>query len=116
MEDVHESWEGGEEMEAEEEEGRHEEEGDRNGETLRGAPVKVTRVGGDVHPQRKTQTSQYSSQKVRTCCCRESMETSRITTTGSTWTGESWTTLHGSVLGVGSLLSQRAGTPRPPVK
>ena len=44
------------------------------------------------------------------------METSRITTMGRTWTGESWTTLYGSVVGTGLLLSQRAGMPRPPEK
>ena len=32
------------------------------------------------------------------------METSRITTTGRTWKGESRTTLYGSVVGTGSLL------------
>ena len=37
-------------MEAEEEEERHEEEGDRDGETPRGTPVKVTCVGGDAPP------------------------------------------------------------------
>ena len=36
-------------MEAEEQ-GRNEEEGDRDGETPRGAPVEVARVGGDVPP------------------------------------------------------------------
>ena len=62
--------------------------------------------GGTTPPQRKTRTSQESLQNVRTCCCRESMETSCITTTGCTWTGEYRTTLHGSVVGAGSLLSQ----------
>ena len=66
------------------------------------------------HLQRKTRTSRDSPQNVRTCCCREYMETSFITTTGCTWTGEFRTTLHSSVVGAGSLLSQRAGTPRPP--
>ena len=41
------------------------------------------------------------------------METSRITMTGCTWTGELWTTLHGIVVGAGSLRSQRDGMPRP---
>ena len=36
-------------MEAEEQ-GRNEEEGDRDGEPPRGAPVEVARVGGDVPP------------------------------------------------------------------
>ena len=40
-------------------------------------------------PLRKTQTSWYSTQNVCTGCCRESMETSRIKTTGYTWTGDS---------------------------
>ena len=64
-------------------------------------------------PRRKTQTSWDSTQNVRTCCCRESMETYRITTTGRTWTEESKTTLHGSVVGAGVLRNQQAGTPRP---
>ena len=41
------------------------------------------------------------------------METSHITTTGCTWTGEYQTTLHGSVTGAGLLRNQRAGMPRP---
>ena len=114
LEEGHEAIEGGEEMEAEEEEERHEEEGYSDRETPRGAPVKVTRVGGGTPPpQRKTQTSQDSPKKVCTYCCRKSMETYRITTTGHTWTGESWTTLYGSVIGARSLLSQRAGMPLP---
>ena len=70
--------------------------------------------GGTPPPQRKMRTSRDSPQNVRTCCCRESIETSRITTTGRTWTGGLQTTLHGSVAGAGSLRNQRAGTPRPP--
>ena len=84
-------------------------------ETSRGALVEVTRVGGGMRPtQRKSQTSQDSPQKVRTCCYRKCMETSCITMTGRTWTGESWTTMYGSVIGTGLLLSWRAGTPHPP--
>ena len=64
--------------------------------------VEVILVGGVVPPQSKT----------RVCCCRESMETSRITTTGHTWMGKSRTTLYGSVVGAGSLISQQASTPR----
>ena len=64
-----------------------EEGGGRDGETPRGALVEVIRVGGTPPPQRKTRTSRDSSQNVRTCCCRESMETSCITTMGRTWTG-----------------------------
>ena len=41
------------------------------------------------------------------------METSRITTKGCTWTGEYRTTLHGSVVGAGSLRNQQAGMPHP---
>ena len=47
------------------------------------------------------QTYQYFPRDVRTCCCRESMETYRITTTVRTWIGESRTTLSGSVIGAG---------------
>ena len=87
---------------------------EEDGETPRGTPVEVQCVGGGMPPpQRKTQTSWDSPQNVRTCCCRESIETSRITTTGRTWTGELQTTLHGSVAVAGSLLNQRAGTPHP---
>ena len=39
-------------------------------------------------PHRKTQTSRDPPLKVRTCYYRESMDTSRITTAGHTWTGE----------------------------
>ena len=53
-----------------------------------GGPVKVNCVGGDANPQRKTRNSWDSTQNMRICCCRDSMETSRITTTGRTWTGE----------------------------
>ena len=69
--------------------------------------------GGTPPPQRKTRTSQDSTQNMLTCCCRESMETSCITMTGRTWTGEYRTTLHGSVAGAGLLPSQRAGMPLP---
>ena len=40
------------------------------------------------------------------------METSRITTTGCTWKEELRTTLYGSAVGAGLLLSQKAGTHR----
>ena len=40
--------------------------------------------GGMPPPQRKTQTSWDSTLNVRTCCCREFMEASRITRTGRT--------------------------------
>ena len=83
-------------------------------ETPRGAPIEVTRVGEGVPPsQRKTRTSRDSTQNVRTCCCRESMETSHITTKGRTWTGELQTTLHDSIAGASSLRNQQAGTPCP---
>ena len=74
--------------EKEDEEEEENEERNRDKDTPWGPPVNVTRVGGTPPPQRKTQTSRDSPQKVRTCCCREYMETSRITTTGHTWTGE----------------------------
>ena len=65
----------------------------------RGVTVEVVHVGGCAPPQKKTQTSRNSHLNVPTCCCRESMETTRITTMGLTWTGESRTTLSGSVVG-----------------
>ena len=77
------------EEETVEEEGDEEEEKARDRETPRGDPVEVTCMGGDATPpQRKTRTSRDSPQNVRTCCCRKSMETFCITTTGRTWTGE----------------------------
>ena len=76
--------------------------------------VEVIRMAGGAPPPRwKRRTSQDSPQNVRTCSCRESMETSRITMMGRTWTGELQTTLHGSITGAGLLQNQRAGTPRP---
>ena len=78
-----------------------------------GAQSRFDVWGGMPTPQRKTQTSWDSPQNVRTCCCRESMETSCITTMDRTWTGELQTTLHGSVAGDGLLRNQRAETPRP---
>ena len=44
--------------------------------------------GGATPPQSKAQISQDSPRNVRTCCCRESMETSCITAMGRIWTGE----------------------------
>ena len=101
QEERHKAREGGEDMDAEEDEEGSEAEGDRDRETPQGAPVEVTRVGGACPPQRKTQTSRDSIQKVRNCCCRESMETSHITTIGHTWKRESRTTPSGSVDGAG---------------
>ena len=72
-------------MPAPEETEEAEEDRRRDGETPQGAPVKVMRVGGTPPPKRKTRTSRDSTENVRTCCCRESMETSHITTTGRTW-------------------------------
>ena len=64
----HEAREGREEtFQAEDEEGGKVE-GDRDGETPRGALFEVTRVGGDMPPQRETQTSRDSTQNIRTCC------------------------------------------------
>ena len=45
-------------------------------------------LGGAPPFQRKTLTSQDSTQNMRTCCCRESMKTSHIKTTGRTCMGE----------------------------
>ena len=88
-----------------------EEDEEEDGETPRGGQWRSNAWGGMPPPQRKTQTSWNSTQNVRTCCCRESIETSRIITTGCTWTGESWMTLYGSVIGAGLLLIQQAGMP-----
>ena len=90
-----------------------EEGGEGYGETPRGGPFEVTDEGGAPPPQRKTRTSRDSPLNMRTCCCRESMETFRITTTGRTWTGESQTTLHDSFANAGLLRNQQAGMPRP---
>ena len=86
-------------MEEEEEEG---EKGYRDGDTQRGAQVEAVCVGGGAcPPQRKTRIYLTLPLNVRSCCCRESMETTRITTIGHTWTGESLTTLSGSVICAG---------------
>ena len=70
------------------EEDEEEKERIRDGDTPRGGPVKVTCVGVEATPpQSKTRTSRDSPQNVRTCCCRDYMYTSRITTTGHTWMG-----------------------------
>ena len=104
-------------MEVEVEEEGNEEEGERDGETPRGATVEVIYVGGGLHPppppRRRTRNSWYSPQNVRTSCCRKSMETSCTKTTGRIWKGKSRTTLYGSIIGAGSLHSQQAGTPCP---
>ena len=80
-----------------------EEEENRYRDTPRGAPVEVVRVGVFMPPppQRKMRTSWTLPQNVHTCCCRESMDTSRITTMDRTWTGESRTTPYGSVVVAG---------------
>ena len=91
----------GSETEADEYE-RNDEEGGRDGDTPRGALVEVVCVGGgDSPPRRKTRTSCILPLNMRTCCCRESMETSCITIIGFTWTEELQTTLSGSVVGAG---------------
>ena len=72
--------------------------GEGEGEPLRGAPVEIVCVGGECPPRRKTRTRLYFSLNVCTYCCRESAETSYITTTGRTWMGESSMTLFGSVV------------------
>ena len=80
-------------MEAEEEKEDYEE-GDRDEETPRGAQVEGVRVGMDVPPPwSKTRTCLTLHPKVRTCCCRKSMENTRIITLGCTWTGELQTKL-----------------------
>ena len=70
---------------------------DLKGGNRRGGP----RGGGISPPRGKTRIYLDSHLNVRTCCCKESMETSLITTMGRTWTGESQTTLYGSVVGAG---------------
>ena len=57
--------------------------------------------GGCAPPQRKTRTYLTLPQNVHTCFCRDSMEMTGITMMGRTWTGESQTTLCGSVVGDG---------------
>ena len=109
--EVHPARDRGEETEQEPE--GVEEVGGGDGETPRAPLVEVTCVGRDATPQRKMRTSWDSPQNMRTWCCRESMETFRITIMGFTWTGELKTTLHGSVAGSGSLRNQQAGMPLP---
>ena len=79
------------------------------GGTGRGHPC----GGGCAPPQRKTRTSRALPLKVRTCCFRGSVETTRITTMGFTWTGELQTTLYSSVVGAGLLHSHQSGMPHP---
>ena len=55
--------------------------------------------GGGCPPQRKTRTSRTLTKNVRTCCCMDSMETSRIIAMGRTWKEESRTTLSDSAIG-----------------
>ena len=83
-----------------EEEGVNEER-DRYRETPRGEPVEVVRMGEDLPPPEEKWTSQTLTQIVRTCCCGKSMENSRITTMGRTWTGDLRTTTPVSVDGSG---------------
>ena len=90
----------GSETEAKEEE-ENNKEWDRDGETPMRAQVEAVNVGGEVTPRGKTLTYLTSNLKLRICCCRESMETNRITTMGLIWTGELHTTLSGSLVGDG---------------
>ena len=99
-------------MEAEEGEEGGEAEGDSDRDTPRGETVEVTCLGGGVPPLMENADLRDSAQNVRTCCCRESLETSRITTTGRNWTDELQTMIYGSVVRAGLLLSQQAGTSR----
>ena len=62
----------GAKTEAEEEEEEDEEDGDRYGETPKGTPVEVFRVGGGFPAQRNSQTSWTSPLNVSTCCCGKS--------------------------------------------
>ena len=70
-------------------------------ETPRGAMGEAIRMGEACSPQRKMRLYLTSPQNVRTCFCGESMENTCIITMGRTWTGESRTTLSGSVFGAG---------------
>ena len=108
----HEATESGAETEGDKYEG-HKMDMDTYGETPRGATVEVIGRRGDNTPWRKTKIFQTLPLNMRTCCCRESMETSRTTMMGRTWEGESRTTLYGSVVGAGLLHSQQSGTPLP---
>ena len=94
------------ETEAEEDEGQ-EMERDSDRETPRGAWVEVIRMGGVCPPWRKTRITWNLPLNVRTCCFRESMDTSCITMMGRTWKGDSWKTLYGSIVGAGYLHSQK---------
>ena len=58
----------GAETEVEEEEDEIEEEEGRDGDTPRGAPVEVIRMGGKCLPQRKTRITGTLPRILRTCC------------------------------------------------
>ena len=67
-----------------------------------GVAIKYVRIGGGVPPpQKRAQACPTSPRNVRTCFCREFMETSRNTTMDHTGMGESCTTLFGGVIGTG---------------
>ena len=87
----------------EEEDEEDDKKGGKYRETPRVAHVEVVICGGGYMPplQRKTRAYLTLPQNVRTCYCRESMETTRITTMGRAWTEESQTTLSVSVVGAG---------------
>ena len=68
--------------------------GEEEGQNL-SAPV------GECPPRRKAWTCLAFPPPGCTCCCRESMETYLITIMGCTCTGETGTTLCGSVVGSG---------------
>ena len=72
--------------------------------------------GGTCPPQKKMSIYLTSHHKVRTYCCGESIENTRITTMGRTWVGESQTMLSGSVVGAGYPNSRIVGMPRPLVQ
>ena len=63
---------------------KEDEDEEEDGETPRGDQSRSLAWGGMPPPKKKTRTSHDSPQNVRTCCCRESMDTSCITMMGRT--------------------------------
>ena len=96
----HKSTKSGAEMEEKKDE-ENDDQGDRERETPREAKVEITTWGGNCPPQRKMRIYLTLPQNVSTCCCGESIDTTRITTMGRTWTGELQTRLSDSVFGAG---------------
>ena len=68
---------------------------------------------GASHPNNRARTCPNLPLHMCTCCCKESMETSRITTMGCTWAGESQTELFVNIVGTVWPHNQISGPPRP---